>query len=637
MATIARLVTVIEAQTKGFEVAATQFEKMGREMTSVASMATTAGKVMAGAFSAGVIVNAAKEVASFASDMQDMSLQTGIGVERLQALNYVSAGAGVTIEELANGVGQLSKRLIEGDDGAVGALERLRLNVNSLIAMAPDRAFIEIAEAVSKIPNPMERSALMMELFGRNGTKFLRLATADLEGLVTAAEHSGAVIDEQLLHKVAEFDDMWAQGEIRLKAMAVGLADFAATATKVASPTRAMVESFREFQAVVSGTTNSAGLLESTVNPLANTAIPKLGLSMREMEKIAADLDKQIGQKLAKAHEAAARATQQQAEAYARLMSEVRNAEGLAQMEAEANRLRIAWENGTIALEMMTKQVHLLNQPITELAMSGPAAIQSLNSSIGGTVDQMIDAYTKSVEWQQAMDDLGNSFLTFAQIAGDSMGTVLRQIGAAIAGVRLASDGVSALKSGFSALGGGNILKGLTGIVGGIGGIASAASAAIQVVTSLWHGLQRLFGGGEEGTIVNPARDAFFQQFVDRYGLSPFESMAQAFADAGVSGDVAERMIRTLYDAETMAAFKPAAQAIIDAVGSLGFGMNFHRGGMVPGSGEVQATLLGGERVQSREEVADMRVLAREIRELPQRFAVQVVSAMSTHGRFKIA
>src|SRR5690348_2880376 len=103
MATIARLVTLIEAQMEGFDKVSTQLENTNKSLEGISSVAASVGKVMAGAFTVGAVVDFAKEIVSFASDMKDLSVQTGIGVERLQALNIIGAQSGVTVDMMASG------------------------------------------------------------------------------------------------------------------------------------------------------------------------------------------------------------------------------------------------------------------------------------------------------------------------------------------------------------------------------------------------------------------------------------------------------------------------------------------------------------------------------------------------------
>lgn len=133
------------------------------------------------------------------------------------------------------------------------------------------------------------------------------------------------------------------------------------------------------------------------------------------------------------------------------------------------------------------------------------------------------------------------------------------------------------------------VLAGNSGIAGAMGGGAGAAGggglmgsmgafftnpwtigigAALAGGIALWRsGFGR---GGEEGTQVNPARDQFFGEFQSQFGGSQFEALAQAFHQAGVSGDIAERLIKSLYDADSMDEFRAATEAIRQSLATAG-------------------------------------------------------------------
>lgn len=221
--TIASLIVAVDAQTATID---RQAKQINQTLDSVASKADVAGEAigaigryMAGAFTIGAIIGLAKEITGFASDTVDMANQVGIGVERVQALNYAMSGAGVTVDDMATGIAQLSKRLVGGDDAAAGALAKLGLSAQKLINMSPDEAFLDIVDAVSRIPNPMQQSALMMELFGRSGTRYLRLVHEDLRDLAEEAERNGSVIKRELIERADSLDDAWHRLVIRGKAL----------------------------------------------------------------------------------------------------------------------------------------------------------------------------------------------------------------------------------------------------------------------------------------------------------------------------------------------------------------------------------------------------------------------------------
>jgi hypothetical protein len=110
----------------------------------------------------------------------------------------------------------------------------------------------------------------------------------------------------------------------------------------------------------------------------------------------------------------------------------------------------------------------------------------------------------------------------------------------------------------------------LRGLSGDVTGWVQATLSAIDLVRNAWNGIKMLLGGGEEGVLVNPARDQFFAQYGGYEGLA-------GKLTAASDGNVAEQLIRTLYDAETMGAFRSAEEAIIALIG----GQAFAKGGIV--------------------------------------------------------
>jgi hypothetical protein len=200
-----------------------------------------------------------------------------------------------------------------------------------------------------------------------------------------------------------------------------------------------------------------------------------------------------------------------------------------------------------------------------------PGQVTSFNSSVEAAAIAQEQAARRTEEWHEKVIDLGAAFLDLGFQVGGTLGDVLTGIGGMIQGVSIARESVGRLRDGFKLLGSGSILSGLTSIVGGIGGIVQAAQAAVAMIKSLWMGLKMLFGGGEEGVIVNPWRDKFFKQFQDRYGLGPYESLVAAFNDAiagglKMDGNQISALIKALYDSKNMKDAEFAAQNILDAL-----------------------------------------------------------------------
>ncbi|MDP3717088.1 MAG: hypothetical protein Q8T13_04880 [Acidobacteriota bacterium] len=143
----------------------------------------------------------------FTGKLTDMSAKTGISTTGLQVLQMHFDQAGVSIDTVTAAVGQMSRKLVGGDEGAVKALQTLGLKADELVKMEPDKAFIKIGDAVAGIKNPMERSAIAMEVFGKGGIEVLAGLDGKLGETTESFKKMGLVLDEDLVAAGDEFGD----------------------------------------------------------------------------------------------------------------------------------------------------------------------------------------------------------------------------------------------------------------------------------------------------------------------------------------------------------------------------------------------------------------------------------------------
>jgi len=146
-----------------------------------------------------------REAVSFGSSLTDLSAQTGIGVGALQRLDAVGRTVGVSLEQAAKGVGLMQKNLI-GDKGAQAAVKALGLSVKDLLDQEPDKAFIDIASAIAKIPDPATRTAVAIEILGKSGQTLLPLLLSDIEKVAAGT----IVMSDDVVAALDTFDDTWA-------------------------------------------------------------------------------------------------------------------------------------------------------------------------------------------------------------------------------------------------------------------------------------------------------------------------------------------------------------------------------------------------------------------------------------------
>jgi hypothetical protein len=608
--TIARLVTAIEYQVQGQQEMMASLETTNRSLQGMEGVVGAVGKAFVGAFAVEKIIGFVSELVSAADRFDDLSAKTDIAVGTLQELNFAFAGTGVTIEQMSGAVAQMSRRLVDGDSGAVGALKQLGLNANDLIRMAPDQAFLKIAEAIREVPNPMEQSTIAMKLFGRAGAELLPVLRQNLADLMKQARDTNAVMSDETVAAAGMFDTAYERMEIRLKATAAETVAYAVEHNRLTAAIRD-VSSIATFISAGNAMEDVLNRIRSPLNSLATVEMPAVIESHKELMKIETELTngamKSIEQGLKRQQDEAKRAAEehrklnaiiglgimeaarQYVEAMAIFKSE--SMEFNAVIDEVGENFKNTWSKDVTATIVDGSKV--AGDVLDTLAQRGMLASQEMTTTMGGYFSEMFSDIGQGVEGFMGM---------LANALGPRMGATIRQFQEAWSHGRSMWQGI------------------LRGMSGDFSGWMDAIMGGIGLIRSAWDALSGLFRGGEEGTTVNPARDKFLSQWGDpsNKGVGGAGHNLAALLTSLGAGDGGGSIFSALQGASTMAAFRPAAQAIVEFLNAQGHSasMNFHTGGMVPGTGEVPATLLGGERVQSRSEVGDMRGMASDIRGL---------------------
>jgi hypothetical protein len=186
-------------------------------------------------------LNVGVEVGEEAKALRNLSTETGVGVENLQALGAATDDFGVSTEEVARSIYNLSRRIAGGDGAAAGALGVLGLSLKELQGLAPDQIFTKVVTAVNALSDPLERAAMMSQLFGGKFGQALLAIGPDLDKLVAKAKDSGEVMSKGAVDGAARFADAidhlgrqvtTFRNEI-LAPLLAGLADFIDKATAV--------------------------------------------------------------------------------------------------------------------------------------------------------------------------------------------------------------------------------------------------------------------------------------------------------------------------------------------------------------------------------------------------------------------
>lgn len=170
--------TTAKASTKGTDGLSTSMLSIGKAAAGFLAVERVISTV----------VDFTNEMLTSADALKRMSDQTGISVVALQTLGAIAEDSGNSLDQLTTAITQMQNRIASGDPNAVKALETLGLSLESIIVMKPDEQFLAIAREIAKIPDPMERTRLAMDLFGRAGAQILPTLRADIDAIAASTK-----------------------------------------------------------------------------------------------------------------------------------------------------------------------------------------------------------------------------------------------------------------------------------------------------------------------------------------------------------------------------------------------------------------------------------------------------------------
>lgn len=166
------------------------------------------------------LINFGKEAVTETAAFEDLAKATGMSTDAVQKFSFIGKEFGVDTSQMVRGVEQLSAKLANGDANAVKAVHSLGLSVKELIASGPEEAFLNVAEAVGRVEDPMLKNGLATELFGGKLGKILIPMLTDLREKMEEIPKD-AIITEENVKKAHDFEVGLEHLETRAKAWTV--------------------------------------------------------------------------------------------------------------------------------------------------------------------------------------------------------------------------------------------------------------------------------------------------------------------------------------------------------------------------------------------------------------------------------
>ena len=265
----------------------------------------TSTAVAAGAFAAvlAVVVNLekklmdmTKEAADSAKNLVDMSSQTGISTENLQAFQYAEDFIGVGTDTIADSLKDLTTKMSDAANGNEDVIEKFdQLGVSIYDADGNLRnaedTFWDVVDSLGEMSNQTERDALAMDLINESAQKLNPLIEIGSEGFkkyADEAENVGYILSNDQLKALTDVDE--AQNRLLKSQEAVSKqisAQYAPYMSDALNETRELIEKVGKAL-IDSGAVDAFGsILDSAVSlleplgDLVSDLLPPLGVLLQ--------------------------------------------------------------------------------------------------------------------------------------------------------------------------------------------------------------------------------------------------------------------------------------------------------------------------------------------------------------------
>jgi len=202
------------------QVAEKEVERLRRQKAQLGDQSTKTGSALGGLSSiitrfAGpaAVGLAIKQTIGWASNLSDLAKKTGISVEGLQRFEHAAVKNGSSIDALSSTIAMLADRIGSGDKSAVKAVQKLGLSFDTLKGQSPEKTFVDLANALNKVPNHYEKVALAQDIFGRGARELIPL----LDDVAESFKSDIPVATRETIEALDALDDWWADLKLTVK------------------------------------------------------------------------------------------------------------------------------------------------------------------------------------------------------------------------------------------------------------------------------------------------------------------------------------------------------------------------------------------------------------------------------------
>lgn len=140
--------------------------------------------------------------------LADLSERTGVAVDKVMLLERAFQNTGVGADSLGPILNKMQKAIVDagaGSSKAADAFTKLGIPLSTLQDLSPDEQLRAIGKAIASIPDPAERAAVSMEIFGKSGGA-LNQVFANMDGEIETAKAQLGSLPDIMKAGAAQFD-----------------------------------------------------------------------------------------------------------------------------------------------------------------------------------------------------------------------------------------------------------------------------------------------------------------------------------------------------------------------------------------------------------------------------------------------
>ncbi len=196
-------------------------ESSGKAVSGLQGQLLKLGPQLAAAFSAGAIASFTKDVIEYGGRLMDLSDQTGLSTDELQAFQAAVMAAGGTVENSATAMMSLrnaQQAALSGEDSYIKTFARLNITMDDLAK----KTMPQLLEAVAKNYKGILDFGVLVDLFGKKNAgrleqALISLADEGFGGLIQQTKEAGLLLSNEEIFKMDAIADRWERWGIRMK------------------------------------------------------------------------------------------------------------------------------------------------------------------------------------------------------------------------------------------------------------------------------------------------------------------------------------------------------------------------------------------------------------------------------------